>query len=166
MVEAPALSNVVDPSAVVGKDYTVTSVWLDDGRFVIVYNFTPTQSVSVVDVQARKFVGEIDTAGCGMVYAAGPRRDRSRRVEQRVGVSCADGDAGALRGQRPGDGAAQPFAGSRNDGDPPLDSQVHTGSLVQRPPRQMESCLAADSAAGVASHETGTLPRRRGWHFV
>ena len=28
------LSNVVDPSAVVGKDYTVTSVWLDDGRFV------------------------------------------------------------------------------------------------------------------------------------
>lgn len=46
----------------------------DDGRFVLVYNFTPAQSVSVVDVEARRFVGEIETPGCAMVYAAGPRR--------------------------------------------------------------------------------------------
>jgi putative membrane-bound dehydrogenase-like protein len=28
------LSNVLDPSAIVGKDYTTTMVWLNDGRFV------------------------------------------------------------------------------------------------------------------------------------
>jgi methylamine dehydrogenase heavy chain len=47
---------------------------LDDGRFLVVYNYTPAQSVTVVDVQERRFVGEIGTAGCAMVYAAGPRR--------------------------------------------------------------------------------------------
>jgi len=46
----------------------------DDGRFVAVYNFTPAQSMSIVDTQARAFVGEIPTPGCGLAYAAGPRR--------------------------------------------------------------------------------------------
>jgi len=27
--------------------------------------------VSIVDVRARKFVGEIDTAGCALVYPSG-----------------------------------------------------------------------------------------------
>src|SRR5713226_1834713 len=34
----------------------------DDDRFLLIYNFTPAQSVTVVDTQARKFVGEIETA--------------------------------------------------------------------------------------------------------
>ena len=45
----------------------------DDERFLLIYNFTPAQSVTVVDTQARKFVGEIETAGCGLVYPTGPR---------------------------------------------------------------------------------------------
>jgi len=45
----------------------------DDGRFLLVYNFTPAQSVTVVDLQSRQFVGEIDTPGCAMVYPTGPR---------------------------------------------------------------------------------------------
>jgi len=45
----------------------------DDEQFLVVYNFTPAQSVSIVDVRARKFVGEIDTAGCALVYPSGPR---------------------------------------------------------------------------------------------
>ncbi len=45
----------------------------DDDRFLLIYNYTPAQSVSVVDVKARKFVGEIDTAGCALVYPTGPR---------------------------------------------------------------------------------------------
>jgi methylamine dehydrogenase heavy chain len=45
----------------------------DDERFLVIYNFTPAQSVSIVDVRARKFVGEIDTAGCALVYPSGPR---------------------------------------------------------------------------------------------
>lgn len=46
----------------------------DDDRFLLVYNFTPAQSVSVVDLRARRFVGEIGTAGCVLVYPDGPRR--------------------------------------------------------------------------------------------
>jgi len=46
----------------------------DDDRFLLIYNFTPSQSVTVVDTQSRKFVGEIETAGCALVYPTGPRR--------------------------------------------------------------------------------------------
>ena len=45
----------------------------DDDRFLLIYNFTPAQSVTVVDTQTRKFVGEIETAGCGLVYPTGAR---------------------------------------------------------------------------------------------
>jgi len=45
----------------------------DDDRFLLIYNFTPAQSVTVVDTHLRKFVGEIETAGCALVYPTGPR---------------------------------------------------------------------------------------------
>ncbi len=45
----------------------------DDGRFLLVYNFTPAQTVSVVDLKSRKFVGEVDIPGCAEVYPTGPR---------------------------------------------------------------------------------------------
>lgn len=45
-----------------------------DGRFVYVANITPAMSISVVDARDRRFVGEIDTAGCVLAYPAGPRR--------------------------------------------------------------------------------------------
>jgi len=45
----------------------------DDGRFLLIYNFTPAQSVSVVDLTSKRFVGEIDIPGCSMVYPTGRR---------------------------------------------------------------------------------------------
>jgi methylamine dehydrogenase heavy chain len=45
----------------------------DDDRFLLIYNFTPAQSITVVDMHSRKFVGEIETAGCALVYPTGPR---------------------------------------------------------------------------------------------
>jgi methylamine dehydrogenase heavy chain len=45
----------------------------DDDRFLLIYNYTPQQSISVVDVQSKSFVGEIDGAGCALVYPTGPR---------------------------------------------------------------------------------------------
>ena len=47
---------------------------LDDERFFAVFNQTPATSVSIVDLESRSFVGEIDTAGCALVYPAGPGR--------------------------------------------------------------------------------------------
>lgn len=45
----------------------------DDDRFLLIYNFTPAQSVTVVDTRSRKFVGEINTPGCALIYPTGPR---------------------------------------------------------------------------------------------
>ena len=45
----------------------------DDGRFLLVYNFTPAQIITVVDTQTRKFVGEIESSGCALIYPTGPR---------------------------------------------------------------------------------------------
>jgi len=45
----------------------------DDDRFLLIYNFNPAQSVTVVDTKTRKFVREIETPGCALVYPTGPR---------------------------------------------------------------------------------------------
>jgi methylamine dehydrogenase heavy chain len=56
----------------------------DDGRFFAVFNLNPATSISIVDLAERKFVGETETPGCALVFAAGPRRFFSL---------CADGTA-------------------------------------------------------------------------
>lgn len=73
---------------------------LNDERHVVVFNMTPAQSVSVVDVVERSFVGEISTAGCAIIMP----------VEQRSFLMlCGDGtlqlielgaDGGEVRRQR------------------------------------------------------------------
>ena len=40
---------------------------LGNGRYFLVFNMTPAQSISVVDVEERSFVGEISTPGCAMI---------------------------------------------------------------------------------------------------
>ncbi len=46
---------------------------MDGGRFALIYNFTPSQSVSVADVVAGRFVTEFDTAGCSLIFPVAPR---------------------------------------------------------------------------------------------
>lgn len=45
-----------------------------DDRFVYIYNFTPSTSVTVVDAKARKTVNEIAIGGCILNYPVGARR--------------------------------------------------------------------------------------------
>jgi methylamine dehydrogenase heavy chain len=45
----------------------------DDGRFLLLYDFTPAQSVTVVDLKSRAFAAEIETPGCALVYPTGAR---------------------------------------------------------------------------------------------
>jgi len=40
---------------------------MGNGRHLAVYNFSPAQSVIVIDVESRGFSGEISTPGCGMI---------------------------------------------------------------------------------------------------
>lgn len=46
----------------------------DDGRFMVVYNFTPAPSLSIVDLASRSFVHEAQIPGCAMAYPTGPRQ--------------------------------------------------------------------------------------------
>lgn len=57
---------------------------LDGDRFVVVLNQSPGSSVSVVDIQTRQVVAEVQTAGCAAVFPAGPLR---------FGMLCGDGTA-------------------------------------------------------------------------
>jgi methylamine dehydrogenase heavy chain len=43
------------------------------GKWALIANFTPAQSVSVVDLEARKVLGEIDLPGCAQIYPTGAR---------------------------------------------------------------------------------------------
>jgi methylamine dehydrogenase heavy chain len=45
-----------------------------DDRFIYIYNFTPSTSVTVVDTQAKKVVSEISIPGCVLNYPVGKRR--------------------------------------------------------------------------------------------
>jgi len=82
----------------------------DDNRFLIVYNFTPAQSVSIVDLRERRLVGETDTAGCALVLPSGTRRFQ---------MMCGDGslltvtldDAGTVTGKQRND----PFFDPKDD---------------------------------------------------
>lgn len=46
----------------------------DDERFAAIFNWTPATSLSIVDLEQRRFIGEIEIPGCSLVYAAGARR--------------------------------------------------------------------------------------------
>lgn len=46
----------------------------DDEQFIAIFNMTPAQSISIVDIKRRRFVQEIDTPGCSLVYGAGKQR--------------------------------------------------------------------------------------------
>jgi methylamine dehydrogenase heavy chain len=76
----------------------------DDDRFLLVYNFNPAQSVTIVDLAARKVAGEISTPGCALVFPSGARR---------FGMLCQDGSWQTLSlgedGGEAGRAKSQPF---------------------------------------------------------
>jgi len=55
-----------------------------DGRYLFVQNATPATSVSVVDLQAKKFLDEVPTAGCWGIYP-------SSTEALRFSMLCGDG---------------------------------------------------------------------------
>ena len=60
---------------------------LDGDRFLVVFNQNPGASLSVVDLESRRFVGEIETGGCALVLPVS---------KQRFGMLCGDGSALAI----------------------------------------------------------------------
>lgn len=58
---------------ITGMPKTIMTGLIGDERFLGVYNFTPGQSVSIVDLAERSFVGEIPIAGCAFLLPNGAR---------------------------------------------------------------------------------------------
>jgi methylamine dehydrogenase heavy chain len=75
---------VIPPKRASNALPTANSALSDDERFLAVFNMTPATSLSIVDLAQRRFVEEIPTPGCSLVYAAG---------ERRFLMLCADGAA-------------------------------------------------------------------------
>ncbi len=50
-----------------------TALLGNDERYLAIYNFSPAQSVAIVDLERRAFVGEVAIGGCGLVLANGHR---------------------------------------------------------------------------------------------
>ncbi|MDK2758070.1 MAG: amine dehydrogenase [Blastomonas fulva] len=53
--------------------YTGTFQLTNDHKWALVANFTPAQSVTVVDLAGRKVLGEIDLPGCTHIHPTGKR---------------------------------------------------------------------------------------------
>ncbi len=73
----------------------------DDDAFLIVYNFTPAQSVTVVDLAARAVAGEIATPGCSLVFPVSGGR---------FGMLCGDGRMLVITLDAQGKEAARAFS--------------------------------------------------------
>ncbi len=63
----------IPPKRVSSVKMQGTSALSDDSRFLAQMNFTPAQSVSLVNLDTGIFVAEIDTPGCGNIYSGGNR---------------------------------------------------------------------------------------------
>ena len=61
-----------------------SSTLTDDGRFLVVFDVAPAQSITVVDTTSGKVTADLTTPACSLVYPSGPRR---------FFMLCADGEA-------------------------------------------------------------------------
>lgn len=65
---APVAEVVIPPKRSSNMPTAYNVQLVDDEKLALVYNFTPAQSISVVDVVARKFLGEIPIPGCALAF--------------------------------------------------------------------------------------------------
>ena len=71
---APVAEVALPPKRAISATPVAHAALSDDERFAAVFNLTPATSLSIVDLEKRRFAGEIATPGCGLVYGAGARR--------------------------------------------------------------------------------------------
>lgn len=45
----------------------------EDEKFLLVVNYTPAQSISIIDLDRGEFIEEVETPGCSVLYSAGNR---------------------------------------------------------------------------------------------
>lgn len=65
---APIAEVVIPAKRVSGMPTKYYLQLVDNEKIALIYNFTPATSVTVVDLEAREFLGEIPIPGCSLVY--------------------------------------------------------------------------------------------------
>ncbi|MCZ6888417.1 MAG: amine dehydrogenase large subunit [Gammaproteobacteria bacterium] len=92
---------------------------LGNDRHLAIFNMTPAQSVSIVDVRDKSFVGEISTPGCALMLPTG---------ERSFLMLCGDGALQLIRLNRRGEEAARTRSDEffDIDDDPVYDKPVPT----------------------------------------
>jgi methylamine dehydrogenase heavy chain len=70
---SPVKEIVVPPKRSANMPTMANVVLTDDDRFLLIYNFTPAQSVTVVDMKSQTLSQEVETPGCALEYPTGPR---------------------------------------------------------------------------------------------
>lgn len=93
----------------------------NDEKWALVFNFTPGSSVTVVDLDGRKILSDIDLPGCSLAYPTGPRGFTSL---------CADGTMTSVA--LGADGKAGPAVTSQAFNDIDNDPLFMTPAMVGR----------------------------------
>lgn len=65
---------------------------LNDDRWLAIFNLSPSTSVTLVDLETRKIIGEIPIPGCSFVYASGGMAFSSVCADGRMLTVALDGD--------------------------------------------------------------------------
>jgi methylamine dehydrogenase heavy chain len=100
----PDAEIVIPPKKFSGIPFVGNFALTDDGRFALVYNFTPEQSVTVADLDARSLVGEFPTPGCGLIYPVGLRRFMMQCGDNSMQLATLEADGRVVPG-----GVSQPL---------------------------------------------------------
>ncbi len=136
------------------------SMLTDDERFLLIYNFNPGQSITVVDTASRKFVREIETPGCALVFPTGPRSFFSLCANGGLLAITLDDTGAAVRQER-----VPPFFDAL--GDPLAEKPVRVGNTwyFVSFDGQVHTVTAGPGGLTTAARWWLTTPaeRARGW---
>lgn len=96
---------------------------LDDDRFLVIFNFSPATSATVIDIKNRVIVTDISLPGCSMIYPTGKRGFSSL---------CSDGSFFTVQLNRKGEEAnriaGKPFFSVEDD--PVFDKPSYIGTTA------------------------------------
>lgn len=85
---------IIPPKRLTGLPNRYQVALIGDDRWLVVYNFTPAQSVSVVDLESRSFAAEIAIPGCAFVFPTGNRAFSSLCSDGGLRTTVLDGAGG------------------------------------------------------------------------
>ncbi len=131
---------------------------LDGGEFMTVYNFNPTMSVTIVNAKTRSYVGEILTAGCGLVMPSATNAFLQLCGDgtvQRISLDAAGNEASRAR--------TKPFFDAEND--PLMDRPARNGDnwLYNSYSGKIFSVSSSKLKASAPWNVQGTDPADAGW---